>query len=189
MSIIAYINGDEIATKDMIPGNGINLLDGTKTCQNFVFDNHGEIQNSKDNNLKDIALTSVIHTWGDNGKLATIKNNQTLHLIPGNYTLSFIICGNNPQSSPAPTVSVLDGTQILGTSKGKVMYQPTFISINFRINQIKNINLSIQSDADMVVPGGSIWYANFKLEAGVNPTPWSESPTDQIQELKSSLSK
>lgn len=194
MANIFAPGGYELATKSMIPGNGINLLDGTKDVSTFGFSTSG---NGEINKLNDpalgsqpkslSALTDIVHAWGTSEKSAIIKYNKPLNLVPGNYTLSFIACGNDPNNSTTPLLSAFNGSTVLGTANTKLLYQKTFIAITFQVTNTDPINLTIGNDSNDLLPSGSIWYANFKLEAGVNPTPWSESPADQIQELKSEL--
>lgn len=190
MANIFAPGGYELATKSMIPGNGINLLDGAKDLNTFVpnTNGNGAIESVRDSNGKRLnPITKIAHVWGYNQKGAMIKYTSPLNLVPGNYTLSFVACGNDVNNSVTPLLSAFNGSTVLGTAKTKLLYQKTFMTINFKINSLDTINLIIGSNSDEALPGGSIWFANIKLEAGVNPTPWSESPTDQIQELKSEL--
>lgn len=184
------MNGDELATKSMIPGNGINLLDGTKDLSNFVPNTNGNgvIEDASNSNGKILnPITKLAHVWGSSQKASMLKYTSPLNLVPGNYTLSFVACGYDPTNAIAPSLSAFNGSTALGTAKTKLLYPKTFITINFKINSLDTINLLIGNNSDEALPGGSIFYANFKLEAGVNPTPWSESIADQIQELKSEL--
>lgn len=181
--------GYELATKSMIPGNGINLLDGTKDASNFsVANNNGNVQ-SKDEipNIKDSVSTAVIHIWGNSQKNAKFKYDKDLNLVPGFYTLSFVGAGNDSSNSIKPIFNVYDDSEILGVGNTPILYSTTFVSITFKVSSIKPINLIIGSDSSDSYPGSSIWIGNLKLEAGMNATPWSESPNDKIQELKSEL--
>lgn len=181
--------GYKLATKSMIPGNGINLLDGTKDASNFsVTNNNGNVQ-SKDEiaNIKDSVSTAVIHAWGNSQKNAKFKYNKDLNLVPGFYTLSFVSVGNDSSNSIKPIFNVYNNTEVIGTCNTPILYSATFVSITFKVSSIKPIDLLIGSDSAIGFPGSSIWIGNIKLEAGVNPTPWSESPNDKIQELKSEL--
>lgn len=190
MANIFAPGGYELVTKSMIPGNGINLLDGTKDLNTFVPNTNGNggIETVSDSNCKRLnPITNLFHVWGSSQKIAMIKYTSPLNLVPGNYTLSFVAAGNDVNNSVMPLLSAFNGSTALGTAETKLLYQKTFITINFKINSLDTINLIIGSNSDEALPGGSIWFANIKLEAGVNPTPWSESPTDQIQELKSEL--
>lgn len=186
MSIMAYMNGNELATKSMIPGNGINLLDGTKEANNFTFTG-GVDKIQDDSKMGNNKLTSVCHAWGNALKDAMITYNKSLKLVPGFYTLSFLVAGNDSYNTNTPTLSAYDGSKVLGTSNQKVINSPEFYSITFKVTTAQPTTLVIGNNGSDSLPGGSIFYCNFKLEAGVNPTPWSESVADQIQELKSEL--
>lgn len=189
MANIFAPGGAELATKNMIPGNGINLLDGTKNASTFsVTNNNGNVQ-SKDEiaNIKDSVSTAVIHAWGNSQKNAKFKYDKDLNLVPGFYTLSFVSIGNDSSNSIKPVFNVYDDSEILGVGNTPILYSATFVSVTFKVSSIKPIDLLIGSDSAISFPGHSIWIGNIKLEAGVNPTPWSESPNDKIQELKSEL--
>lgn len=189
MANIFAPGGAELATKNMIPGNGINLLDGTKNASTFsVTNSNGNIQDRNTvSNIKDDIFTNAIHAWGNSQKNAKIKYNSSLNLVPGFYTLSFIGAGYDANNLIKPIFNVYDDSEILGVGNTPILYSATFVSITFKVSSIKPINLIIGSDSSDSYPGSSIWIGNLKLEAGVNPTPWSESPNDKIQELKSEL--
>lgn len=188
MANIFAPGGYELATKSMIPGNGINLLDGTKTFQNIsisagsftVDDTNNKITSNK-------AMTKIFHAYLANQKQTMLHYNKPLNLVPGYYTLSFVVAGNDDTGGNTPTMSVFNGSELLANGNTPVINKATFISIPFKVETVNPINLVFGSDKDEDLPGGSFWYANLKLEAGVNPTPWSESVADQIQELKSEL--
>lgn len=185
---MAYMNGDELATKSMIPGNGINLLDGTKEFKNISI-SAGSSTVMDTNNIitSNEATTKIFHVFLASQRQTMLHYSKPLNLVPGYYTLSFVVAGNDNTGGNTPTMSVFNGSELLANGNTPVINKATFISIPFKVETVNPINLVFGSDKDEVLPGGSFWYANLKLEAGVNPTPWSESVADQIQELKSEL--
>ncbi|MBI1722239.1 hypothetical protein HYQ57_1977 [Lactobacillus crispatus] len=194
MANIFAPGGYELATKNMIPGNGINLLDGTKDLSTFDFVISGNGGKDNDSNGRtNLTQTKVMHAWTGlpdlSIKKANIKYTQALCLVPGVYTLSFLAWNNIDSSDQSFYLYAYSDSITLGKSNKKVAKQADLLKIVFSIDKVSQINLIIGNNSSDTLLNGSIWYANLKLEAGVNPTPWSESPVDQIQELKSSLSK
>lgn len=186
--------GYELATKSMIPGNGINLLDGTKDLSTFGFVSSSTGEKDDDSNGRtNLAQTKVIHAWSSAPTFsiasANVKYTKALNLVPGVYTLSFLAWSNIDSPDLSFDIYAYSDSTTLGKSDKKILKQVDLLKIVFSIDKVSQINLIIGNNSSGNLFNGSVWYANFKLEAGVNPTPWSESPVDQIQELKSSLSK
>ncbi|UIK35867.1 hypothetical protein KGE51_04720 [Lactobacillus amylovorus] len=194
MANIFAPGGYELATKSMIPGNGINLLDGTKDLSTFGSTISGNSEKKYDSGGRtNLAQTNILHIWSiaPTYAIATakVKYTQALNLVPGVYTLSFLAWSDIDSPEESFYLYAYSDSTTLGQSTKKVLKQADWFKIVFSIENASQINLIIGNNSSDVLIKGSLWYANFKLEAGINATPWSESPNDKIQELKSSLSK
>ena len=128
--------------------------------------------------------TKVAHVWGSNFRNAPLYFNQKIYLPAGTYTLSFLARTNGNNSNNANRISLFTsytdehGGQQLGDSD----YVHDFWEkhqITFSINQnYLHNNIRLQKWNDASLPGGSIYFANLKLESGSLATTWCPAPED-----------
>lgn len=181
-------------TIPMFSGGGVNLLANTLDFSGFyssAVDANGKNGFSlveKDRYYQDrnysYIRTKVAHVWGSNFKNVPLYFNQKIYLPAGTYTLSFLARTNGNNSNNANRISLFTsytdehGGQQLGDSD----YVHDFWEkhqITFSINQdYLHNNIRLQKWNDASLPGGSIYFANLKLESGSLATTWCPAPED-----------
>lgn len=168
---------------------GVNLLNNTATLKGFFNERdstHYAIENksdhSKETNIS-LVRTKIIHIWGDKAKNAPLSFSQSLYLPAGTYTLSFLARTNGTGSSfnlglfSYWTTTNNNGGP-LGTSDpvnniwGK--HQLTFTTTQPSYQD----GISLVQYDDTPLPGGALYFANLKLEAGSIATDWCQSYLD-----------
>ena len=186
-------NNFNIKLQNSASGGGVNLLANTLDFSGF-YSSNGFSLDEKDGYYQDrnysYIRTKVAHVWGSNFKNVPLCFNQKIYLPAGTYTLSFLARTNGNNSNNANRISLFTsytdehGGQQLGDSD----YVHDFWEkhqITFSINQdYLHNNIRLQKWNDASLPGGSIYFANLKLESGSLATTWCPAPEDQVSKNK-----
>ena len=172
---------------------GVNLLANTAT---FIgFNNLGNvgvhnggygidvIADHKNETNINLVKTHIMHIWGDAARYAPLGFSQNVFLPAGTYTLSFV-ARTSRAGQPDFHFSLYSdwtdqhGGAPLGTSDG-VNSTWGRHSLTFTIPQDhEHFSFRLQQYNDAPLPGGSIYFANLKLEAGSIATDWCQSYLD-----------
>lgn len=172
---------------------GVNLLTNTATFIGFNnFGNVGAhgggygidvIADHKNETNINLVKTHIMHIYGDAARYAPLGFSQNVFLPAGTYTLSFV-ARTNQAGQPDFHFSLYSdwtdqhGGAPLGTSDG-VNSTWGRHSLTFTVPQDhEHANLRLQQYDDATLPGGSLYFANFKLEAGSIATDWCQSYLD-----------
>lgn len=176
-------------TVPMFSGGGINLFTGTKDYSDWHLFNHSAFEDTTE--LPDDRIkTKIVHVYGGAGKDNFLMYNKPINVQAGEYyTLSFL-CRYHQQPDVAekvvnyPINFFSDYTdhftggssliQIHQVSNKWVQYSATF-----KIEHSGTYGgWRIISYIDKEFPGGSLYFANIKLERGRVVTPWTPAPDD-----------
>lgn len=168
---------------------GVNLLANTATLKGFFNDvdsNHYAIydkpDHSKETNIS-LVRTRIIHIWGDKAKNAPLSFSQGLYLPAGTYTLSFLARTHGTGSS-LNFGFFSDWT--IKNNNGRPLGESDSVNniwgkhqLTFTITQPSyHTGISLVQYDDTPLPGGSLYFANLKLEAGSIATDWCQSYLD-----------
>ena len=174
---------------------GVNLLPDTSTFRLFSTGHYGDSdahngisidskeQHSSETNIN-LVKTKIAHVWADKAMNAPLFIPGGTYLPAGTYTLSFLARTNGNDSSPTFHFGLFsDWTDMHG---GSPLAQSDAVNnvwsrhqITFTISEsYYHINLRIQQYDKAPIPGGSIYFANLKLEAGSIATDWCQSYLD-----------
>lgn len=174
---------------------GINLLPNTATFKDFGTGHYGDSDAhngfsadskngySSDPNIN-LVKTKIAHVWADKAMNAPLVIPGGTYLPAGTYTLSFLARTNGNDSSPVYHFGLYsDWTNNHG---GAPLGQSDAVNNVWSKHQITftipesyyHITLRIQQYDKAPVPGGSIYFANLKLEAGSIATDWCQSYLD-----------
>ena len=172
---------------------GVNLLTNTATFIGFNnFGNVGAhgggygidvIADHKNETNINLVKTHIMHIYGDAARYAPLGFSQNVFLPAGTYTLSFV-ARTNQAGQPDFHFSLYSdwtdqhGGSPLGTSDG-VNSTWGRHSLTFTVPQDhEHTALRLQQYDDATLPGGSLYFANLKLEAGSIATDWCQSYLD-----------
>ncbi|MDK7250879.1 BppU family phage baseplate upper protein [Lactobacillus paragasseri] len=174
---------------------GVNLLPNTATLKDFSTGHYGDSdahngisidpksQLSSDTNIN-LVKTKIAHVWGDKAKNAPLVIPGGVYLPAGTYTLSFLARTNGIDDSPIFHFGLYSdwtnnhGGAPLATSDA-VNNKWGRHQITFSIPEsYYHTTLRIQQNDDAAIPGGSIYFANLKLESGSIATDWCPSYLD-----------
>lgn len=201
--MVLFFNGIKLGQLTDTLSGGVNLLNNTLTMTGFNnMGNRGENGNDPSVNFsidsKEEYLylknaneikTNVFHVFAHEFNYAPVALGQDIYLPAGTWTLSFL-ARNNSNSSEVNTVSFYSdwcknqGWAPLGTSD---LIDEVWRShkITFTTNQgILHKNVRIHNATNNGVPGGSLYFANVKLEAGSQATTYCPSYQDILAEIK-----
>lgn len=168
---------------------GVNLLANTDTLKGFFNDvdsTHYAIDDksdhSKETNIS-LVKTKIIHIWGDKAKTAPLSFSQGLYLPAGTYTLSFLARTNGIGSSLNFGFFSDWTTQ---NNNGRPLGESDSVNniwgkhqLTFTITQPSyHTGISLVQYDDTPLPGGSLYFANLKLESGSIATDWCQSYLD-----------
>ena len=174
---------------------GVNLLPNTSTFRLFSTGHYGDSdahngisidpknQYSSDTNIN-LVKTKIAHVWGDKAKNAPLNIPGGVYLPAGTYTLSFLARTNGRDDSPVFHFGLYsDWTNNHG---GAPLATSDAINNKWGRHQITfsipesyyHVTLRIQQYDDADIPGGSLYFANLKLEAGSIATDWCQSYLD-----------
>lgn len=174
---------------------GVNLLPNTATLKDFSTGHYGDSdahngisidpksQWSSDTNIN-LVKTKIAYVWGDKAKNAPLVIPGGVYLPAGTYTLSFLARTNGIDDSPIFHFGLYSdwtnnhGGAPLATSDA-VNNKWGRHQITFSIPEsYYHTTLRIQQNDDAAIPGGSIYFANLKLESGSIATDWCSSYLD-----------
>ncbi len=174
---------------------GVNLLPNTSTFRLFSTGHYGDSdahngisidpknQYSSDTNIN-LVKTKIAHVWADKAMNAPLVIPGGTYLPAGTYTLSFLARTNGNDSSPTCHFGLY--SDWTNTHGGYPLAQSDAVNnvwsrhqITFTISEsYYHITLRIQQYDKAPIPGGSIYFANLKLEAGSIATEWCQSYLD-----------
>ena len=174
---------------------GVNLLPDTSTFRLFSTGHYGDSDEhngisiesksrySSDTNIN-LVKTKIAHVWADKAMNAPLVIPGGTYLPAGTYTLSFLARTNGNDSSPTYHFGLY--SDWTNTHGGYPLAQSDAVNnvwsrhqITFTISEsYYHIALRIQQYDKAPIPGGSIYFANLKLEAGSIATEWCQSYLD-----------
>lgn len=182
-----FIKQEELAR------SGTNLLRNTEnlsgflefgsaynTANNYAIEyvtGHNGNQHSHEEGA-DLVQTAIFHAYGPTYHNVGLAFGQNVFLAKGTYTLSFVArCNGTPTGEHIEFFAInIDNNNQLNklavsdpiTDKWKEY------SLTFTIIEPGNYtNLRLHTDTNSPVPGGSMYYANLKLESGSIATGWT----------------
>lgn len=177
-----------------LSGGGINLLTDTNDFAGWAgnkFDNATNYNSNENSYL--IKTAKIAHIWADRASDAVLMS-KTLHLEKGTYTISFVARVNGtdfPSFSIELFSSYSDNHGGLphGTTVDKLTNTWKHYSITFSLPETTDISFKLLHHEDVTIPGGSLYFANLKLEKGPVATPWSPNPLDVLNEIEALKNK
>ena len=194
--IDGFINGKRLLTSSDTFSGGVNLFRNTDKLDKFWIpstDNDGQADESanyaSDVNHELIATKYVFHTWGSKASDAGIKTAQQIYFEQGVYTISFL-ARNNGTDNPSFNLGLYSDytdqhTSLpLGSTSANLTNVWQRYSITFKIDQAGTYgNWRLINWSDAQVPGGSLYFANLKLERGPVATDWCPNYADYYDDL------
>lgn len=170
---------------------GVNLLVNTATFKGF--NNGGNSGQStgfsidqKDDYINDPGgneiKTKVAHVYAPDTNHAPVYFDQNFTLPAGTWTLSFL-ARNNSNRNETNSLSFFTedcanrGWQPLGTTTIDNVWKKHVITFTTTKTTVE-INPRVHNPENKGIPGGSLYFANFKLEAGSIATDWCQSYLD-----------
>ncbi|WP_087285212.1 BppU family phage baseplate upper protein [Lactobacillus johnsonii] len=165
-------------TKDFSGFSSYKATDGANN--GFTFDKKEEYSNDENHSM---IRTKVAHVYGSNMKNAPLKFGQNVTLPAGTYTLSFLARHNGNRDEVRNLDLYSDWTDVHGGQSHGTSDDIHGVwekhHITFTTSQDYTYsNLRLQYFTDDEIPGGSLYFANFKLEAGSIATDWCQSYLD-----------
>ena len=196
MSVIFKDDQDQYKVPFMsdLCGGGVNLLTSTNDFAGWAGTSFDNVTNySSDENSYLIKTAKIAHLWADRAGDAVLMS-KTLHLEKGTYTISFVakVNGTNfPSFSVELYSSYTDNHGGLphGTTVEKLTTAWKQYSITFSLPETTDISFRLLHYQDVPIPGGSLYFANLKLEKGPVATPWSPNPLDILNEIEALKNK
>ncbi|AXQ19240.1 hypothetical protein D0Y49_02055 [Lactobacillus johnsonii] len=176
---------------------GVNLLTNTYTLRNFNnADNAGEATGfgieSGDSHKNELNAgeisTNVFHVYAKDLNHAPVYFGQNFTLPKGTWTLSFLVRHNGSSEQKIRLSFYTDdcanrGWIPLGTSdeidNSWKRHQVTFTTTQETFEQNPRLHIPTGD----IVPGGSLYFANFKLESGSIATTWCPAPEDLAKQV------
>ena len=172
---------------------GVNLLANTENFSGFVSykvtdgANNGFAFDKKEGYSNDenysMIRTKVAHVYGSNMKNVPLNFGQNVTLPAGTYTLSFLARHNGKRDRVINLDLYSDWTDGHGgQSHGESddihgIWEKHHITFTTSQNYTYS-SLRLQCFTDAGIPGGSLYFANLKLEAGSIATDWCQSYLD-----------
>ncbi len=176
---------------------GVNLLTNTYTLHNFSnAGNAGEATgfgiDSGDSHKNELNAgeisTNVFHIYAKDLNHAPVYFGQNFTLPKGTWTLSFLVRHNGSSEQKIRLSFYTEdcanrGWIPLGTSDEIdniwKRHQITFTTTQETFEQ----NPRLHMPTGDIVPGGSLYFANFKLESGSIATTWCPAPQDLAKQV------
>lgn len=194
--IDVFFKGKQLLTSSDTFSGGVNLFRNTDKLDKFwvpFTDNQGEVDSSanyaSDVNHESIATKSVFHAWGSKASEAGLKSTQQIYCEQGVYTISFL-ARNNGTDFPSFNLGLYSdytdshGGAPLGSTSANLTNVWQQYSITFRIDQAGTYGgWRLINWSDAAVPGGSLYFANLKLEHGPVATDWCPNYADYYDDL------
>lgn len=200
--IDGFINGKRLLTSSDTFSGGVNLFCNTDKLDKFwepFVDNNGSVDNpanyASDVNHELIATKNVFHIWGSKASDAGLKSTQQIYFEQGVYTISFL-ARNNGTYSPSFNLSLYSdytdsrGGIPVGSTSANLTNVWQQYSITFKIDQAGTYGgWRLINWSDAQVPGGSLFFANLKLEHGPVATDWCPNYADYYDDLQSQINE
>lgn len=195
-----FIDKQRLLTSSDTFSGGVNLFRNTDKLDKFwtPFTNNQDQADSSANYASDvnhelIATKSVFHIWGSKANQAGLKSTQQIYFEPGVYTISFL-ARNNGTDFPSFNLSLYSdytdshGGVPLGSTSANLTNVWQRYSITFRIDQAGTYGgWRLINWSDATVPGGSLYFANLKLERGPVATDWCPNYADYYDDLNNQI--
>lgn len=198
-----YIDNKKLLSLPDLAGGGVNLFRNTydfATWQ-YTLDKGGFEPASNyysDSNHEFIQTKTIAHLWGNNATEASLHYTQALTLEKGIYTVSFLARDNGPDPERSSfglelysSYTTAHGGNPHGKTKSKLSNVWSSYSITFSLPEqltLADIHL-VHWGPQELIPGGSLYLANLKLEKGPVATPWSPNPLDVLNEIEALKNK
>lgn len=170
---------------------GVNLLANTATLKGFnnagnsgqgtgfsIEQKSDHINDPGGNEIK----TKVAHVYAPDTNHAPVYFGQDFTLPAGTWTLSFLARNNSNRNETNSLSFFTDdcanrGWQPLGTTTIDNVWKKHVITFTTTKTTVE-INPRVHNPENKGIPGGSLYFANFKLEAGSIATDWCQSYLD-----------
>lgn len=166
---------------------GVNLLTNTYDFNGFSSEQKGrwnfEPKSNYSNNAGFALIkTMVAHIYGNSWNNSKLNFNQTIYLPAGTYTMSFLASVNNTPNGSfclQLTATVNGSEKVLQSDSVALTYSWKTHTMRFTLVQNSTIsNIRLYNNSNNGLPGGSIYFANLKLESGSLATTWCPAPED-----------
>ena len=190
--IDVFFKGKQLLTSSDTFSGGVNLFRNTDKLDKFWGPAmaNGQADSpanyASDVNHELIATKYVFHTWGLKASDAGVKTTQQIYFEKGVYTISFL-ARNNGTERPSFNLSLYSdytdshGGAPLGSTSANLTNIWQRYSITFKIDQAGTYsNWRLMNWSDAQIPGGSLCFANLKLERGPVATDWCPAPEDYV---------
>ena len=191
-----YIDNKKLLSLPDLAGGGVNLFRNTYDFATWQYTpgkggfDPASNYNS-DSNHEFIQTKTVARLWGNNAAEASLHYTQALTLEKGIYTVSFLarFYGNDVPAFGLELFSsytTAHGGNPHGMTKSKLSNVWSSYSITFALpEQLTLEDMSLTHwEPQELIPGGSLYLANLKLEKGPVATPWSPNPLDILTDLE-----
>lgn len=172
---------------DSANSGGVNLLANTYNFSGFTSEQKGkwnfDPQSSYSNNAGYALIkTMVAHIYGNSWNNSKLNFNQTIYLPAGKYIFSFLASVNSNQNNSFSlklTANVNGVNKVLQGDSGVITYSWKAHTMEFALAENSIIsNIQLYNSSNTALPGGSIYFANLKLESGSLATTWCPAPED-----------
>lgn len=170
---------------------GVNLLANTATLKGFNnAGNSGQVTGfsieQKSDHINDPGgneiKTKVAHVYAPDTNHAPVYFGQNFTLPAGTWTLSFLARNNSNRNETNSLSFFTDDCanrdwQPLGTTTIDSVWKKHAITFTTTKTTVE-ISPRVHNPENRGIPGGSLYFANFKLEAGSIATDWCQSYLD-----------
>lgn len=177
---------------------GVNLLTNTYTLRNFNNGgNAGEATgfgiDSGDSHKSELNAgkirTNVFHVYAKDLNHAPVYFGQNFTLPKGTWTLSFLARHNGSGEQKIRTRFYTEDSANFGWNPLGVSDDISNVwekhQIQFSVTkETYEINPRLHTPTDDGIPGGSLYFANFKLESGSIATTWCPAPEDLAKQVE-----
>ena len=198
-----YIDNKKLLSLPDLAGGGVNLFRNTYDFATWQYTlGKGGFEPASnyngDPNHELIQTKTVAHLWGYNAAEASLHCTQALTLEKGIYTVSFLARDNGPDPKNSSfglelfsSYTNAHGGNPHGMTKSKLSNVWSSYSITFALPEqltLTDMHLGHWGPQELI-PGGSLFLANLKLEKGPVATPWSPNPLDVLNEIEALKNK
>lgn len=177
---------------------GVNLLTNTYTLRNFNNGgNAGEATgfgiDSGDSHKSELNAgkirTNVFHVYAKDLNHAPVYFGQNFTLPKGTWTLSFLARHNGSSEQKIRLRFYTEDSANFGWNPLGVSDDISNVwekhQIQFSVTkETYEINPRLHTPTDDGIPGGSLYFANFKLESGSIATTWCPAPEDLAKQVE-----